>query len=313
MTDFLERALALADETLGLAYPKPDVGAVLVRDGEVVGEGTTELRGRHGEIVALDAAGERAGGATLFVTMEPCAHQGSTAPCADAIVAAGVARVVAGSRDPNPVAAGGLERLRDAGVEVELVDSFRARQQNEGWRRWVSKGRPFVTWKVAVTVDGRVAFPGRRWISGEPSRRSVHELRARADAVAVGMGTVRIDNPRLDARDVDAQRQPRRLAFGRGPLPEDSELELRSGTLADELRKLADEGVQSLMLEGGPTLATGFLREDLVDKLLVYVAPVIAGSGRLLLGDLPAPVRLTRLTADPIGEDVLLSAYVHEP
>ncbi len=313
MTDFLERALALADETLGLAYPKPDVGAVLVRDGEVIGEGTTELRGRHGEIVALDAAGERAGGATLFVTMEPCAHQGSTAPCADAIVAAGVARVVAGSRDPNPVAAGGLERLRDAGVEVELADSFRARQQNEAWRTWVSKGRPFVTWKVAATVDGRVAFPGRRWISGAPSRRSVHELRARADAVAVGMGTVRIDNPRLDARDVDAQRQPRRLAFGRGPLPEDSELELRSGTLADELRKLADEGVQSLMLEGGPTLATGFLREDLIDKLLVYVAPVIAGSGRRLLDDLPAPVRLTRLTADPIGEDVLLSAYVHEP
>ena len=220
---------------------------------------------------------------------------------------------MAGSRDPNPVAAGGLERLRDAGVEVELVDSFRARQQNEAWRTWVSKGRPFVTWKVAVTVDGRVAFPGRRWISGEPSRRSVHELRARADAVAVGMGTVRIDNPRLDARDVDAQRQPRRLAFGRGPLPEDSELELRSGTLADELRKLADEGVQSLMLEGGPTLATAFLREDLVDKLLVYVAPVIAGSGRRLLDDLPAPVQLTRLTADPIGEDVLLSAYVHEP
>ena len=313
MTDFLERALALADETLGLAHPKPDVGAVVVRDGDVVGEGTTELRGRHGEIVALDAAGERARGATLYVTMEPCAHQGSTPPCADAIVAAGVARVVAGSRDPNPVAAGGLERLRNAGIEIELVDSFRARQQNEAWRTWVSHGRPFVTWKVAVTVDGRVTFPGRRWITGELSRRSVHELRARVDAVAVGMGTVRIDNPRLDARDVNAQRQPRRLAFGRGPLHEDSELELRSGALSDELRQLADEGVQSLMLEGGPTLATAFLREDLVDKLLVYVAPVIAGSGRRLLDDLPEPVRLIRLTADPIGEDVLLTAYVHEP
>jgi diaminohydroxyphosphoribosylaminopyrimidine deaminase/5-amino-6-(5-phosphoribosylamino)uracil reductase len=313
VTDFLERALALADETLGLAHPKPDVGAVVVRDGDVVGEGTTELRGRHGEIVALDAAGERARGATLYVTMEPCAHHGSTPPCADAIVAAGVARVVAGSRDPNPVAAGGLERLRDAGIEVELADSFRARQQNEAWRTWVSHGRPFVTWKVAVTVDGRVTVPGQRWISGEPSRRSVHELRARTGAVAVGMGTVRIDNPRLDARDVEAQRQPRRLAFGHGPLPDGSGLELRSGALADELQELAAEGVQSLLLEGGPTLATAFLREDLVDKLLVYVAPVIAGSGRRVLDDLPTPVQLTRLSADPIGEDVLLTAYVHEP
>ena len=313
MTDYLERALALADETLGLAYPKPDVGAVVVSNGEVVGEGTTELRGRHGEIVALDAAGDHARGATLYVTMEPCAHHGSTPPCADAIVAAGVARVVAGSRDPNPVAAGGLERLRQAGVDVELVDSFRARGQNEAWRTWVSKARPFVTWKVAMTLDGRVTMPGSRWISGESSRRRVHELRARADAVAVGMGTVRVDNPRLDARDVGAPRQPRRLAFGRGPLPEGSGLELRSGALADELGQLAAQGVQSLMLEGGPVLAAAFLQEDLVDKLLVFVAPVLTGSGRRLLDDLPEALQLARLTADPIGDDVLLTAYVHEP
>jgi len=313
VTDYLERALALADETLGLAYPKPDVGAVVVSNGEVVGEGTTELRGRHGEIVALDAAGDHARGATLYVTMEPCAHHGSTPPCADAIVAAGVARVVAGSRDPNPVAAGGLERLRQAGVDVELVDSFRARGQNEAWRTWVSKARPFVTWKVAMTLDGRVTMPGSRWISGESSRRRVHELRARADAVAVGMGTVRVDNPRLDARDVGAPRQPRRLAFGRGPLPEGSGLELRSGALADELGQLAAQGVQSLMLEGGPVLAAAFLQEDLVDKLLVFVAPVLAGSGRRLLDDLPEALQLARLTADPIGDDVLLTAYVHEP
>jgi diaminohydroxyphosphoribosylaminopyrimidine deaminase/5-amino-6-(5-phosphoribosylamino)uracil reductase len=313
VTDFLERALALADETLGLAYPKPDVGAVLVRDGEVVGEGSTELRGRHGEIVALDAAGESARGGTLYVTMEPCAHHGSTPPCADAVIAAGVARVVVGSLDPNPVAAGGIDRLRTAGVEVEVVDSFRARQQTEAWRTWVSLGRPFVTWKVAVTLDGRVTLPGERWISGGASRRHVHELRARADAVAVGMGTVRSDNPRLDARDVGARRQPRRLAFGRGPLPDGSELEPLRGPLADELRGLADEGVQSLLLEGGPTLAASFLREGLVDKLLVYVAPVVAGAGLRFLDELSEPVPLSRLTAEPIGEDVLLTAYVHEP
>ena len=137
-------------------------------------------------------------------------------------------------------------------------------------------------------------MPGRRWVTGEESRRAVHELRARSDAVAVGMGTVRADAPRLDARDVDAARQPRRLAFGRGPLPEGSELELRSGPLEDELRALAAEGVRSLLLEGGPTLATAFLEAGLVDKLLVFVAPPLAGAGPRLLGDLAGPRR-----ADP--------------
>lgn len=313
MTDYLERAIALADTTLGRAYPKPDVGAVLVRDESVVGEGSTEGEGRHGEIVALEAAGEAARGATLYVTMEPCAHHGTTPPCTEAILAAGVAKVAVGSRDPNPEAAGGLERLRAAGIDVELVDSFAARVQTEAWRTWVTVARPFVTWKVAVTLDGRVTVPGARWITGEDSRRRVHELRARSDAVAVGMGTVRADNPRLDARDVAAVRQPRRLAFGRGPLPDGSELELRTGPLAEELRQLGGEGVQSLLLEGGSTLATAFLREDLVDKLLLFVAPTLAGAGRELVGDLPSPVTLTRLTAEPIGEDVLLTAYVHEP
>ena len=309
----LERALALADSTLGRAHPKPDVGAVLARDGQVVGEGSTEAGGRHGEVVALAAAGERARGSTLYVTMEPCAHHGTTPPCTDAILAGGVAKVVAGSLDPNPEAAGGLERLRAAGVEVELADSFRARAQNEAWRTWVSLGRPFVTWKVAVTLDGRVTAPGTRWISCEESRRRVHELRARSDAVAVGMGTVRADSPRLDARGVEAVRQPRRLAFGRGPLPKGSELELRNGSLDVELPALAAEGVQSLLLEGGPTLAGSFLATGLVDKLLVFVAPTIAGHGVRLLGNMPERVTLSRLTAEPIGEDVLLAAYVHEP
>ncbi len=258
----LQRALELADEAQGRAYPKPTVGAVVVAGDEIVGEGATEAdRARtHGEIVALEAAGERARGATLYVTMEPCAHHGTTPPCVDAVLAAGIARVVAGSRDPNPEAGGGLERLEAAGVAVELADSVEARRQNEAWRTWVAEGRPFVTYKAAVTLDGRVTVPGSRWVSGVESRRLVHELRAASDAVAVGMGTVRLENPRLDARDVDATRQPRRLAFGSGPLPEGSELELRSGPLEEELRALASEGVQSLLLEGGPTLAGAFLR-----------------------------------------------------
>jgi len=309
----LQRALELADEAQGRAYPKPTVGAVVVAGDEIVGEGATEAAGRHGEIVALEAAGEQARGATLYVTMEPCAHHGTTPPCVDAVLAAGIARVVAGSRDPNPEAGGGLQRLEAEGVAVELADSIEARRQNEAWRTWVAEGRPFVTYKAAITLDGRVTVPGSRWVSGLASRRLVHKLRAVSDAVAVGMGTVRLENPRLDARDVGATRQPRRLAFGSGPLPDGSELELRAGTLEEELGVLAAEGVQSLLLEGGPTLAGAFLRAGLVDKLLLFVAPMLSGAGPGIADRLQAPLTLVHLTTRQVGEDVLLEAYLREP
>jgi diaminohydroxyphosphoribosylaminopyrimidine deaminase/5-amino-6-(5-phosphoribosylamino)uracil reductase len=310
----LERALELAERGRRTTRPNPVVGAVVVRDGRVVGEGWHERKGGpHAEVVALAAAGQRAGGATLYVTMEPCAHHGATAPCTEAVIAAGIAKVVAGSRDPNPEAAGGLEVLEAAGVEVEDVGSFAARAQNEAWRTWISKSRPFVILKLALTLDGRVAVEGDRWISGEESRRYVHRLRAQMDAVAVGMGTVRADDPQLTARGVDAERQPRRLAFGRGPLPEGSELELRGGELEQELAALAAEGVQSLLLEGGPTLAESFLRAGLVDKLLLFVAPRIGGAGPTFAPSLDAVVPLHRMRAERSGDDVLLSAYVHEP
>jgi diaminohydroxyphosphoribosylaminopyrimidine deaminase / 5-amino-6-(5-phosphoribosylamino)uracil reductase len=310
-----ERALELAERGRGRSGDHPLVGAVVVRDGEVVGEGWYEYDGvRHAEVIALEQAGEAARGAILYVTLEPCSHHGRTPPCADAVVAAGVLRVVVGARDPNPLVDGrGIERIRAAGVDVEVLDDLDARRQNEAWRVWKSLARPFVTYKAAVTLDERVTVPGRRWVSGEESRRRVHELRAASDAVAVGMGTVRADAPRLDARGVDATRQPRRLAFGRGPLPVGSELELRSGPLGEELRSLAADGVQSLLLEGGPTLATSFLAAGLVDKLLLFVAPVFAGEGLHVFGDLAGPVELLHLRAEPSGEDVLLEAYLHEP
>jgi diaminohydroxyphosphoribosylaminopyrimidine deaminase / 5-amino-6-(5-phosphoribosylamino)uracil reductase len=310
----LARALELAEHGRGTTRPNPVVGAVVVSDGEVVGEGWHERKGGpHGEVVALEAAGGRARGATLYVTMEPCTHHGSTPPCTKAILDAGVERVVTGALDPNPEAGGGLEELSAAGIDVELIDSFEARAQNEAWRTWVTQGRPFVTYKAAMTLDGRLTLPGERWISGEESRRLVHELRAASDAVAVGMGTVASDAPQLTARDVGATRQPRRLAFGRGPLPEGSDLELRTGPLADELAALASDGVQSLLLEGGPTLAAAFFREDLIDKLLVFIAPSVSGDGPALFAGGVSPSKLTRLEARAIGEDVLLSAYVHEP
>jgi len=310
-----ERALELAERGRGKTADHPLVGAVVVRDDAVVGEGWYEYDSvHHAETIALEQAGESARGATLYVTLEPCSHQGRTPPCVDAVVGAGVARVVVGSRDPNPVVDGrGLERLRAAGLEVELLDDFAARRQNEAWRLWKSLGRPFVTYKAAVTLDGRVALPGRRWVSGEDSRQRVHELRAVSDAVAVGMGTVRADAPRLDARDVQAEKQPRRLAFGSGPLPEGSELELRSGPLEEELPALAADGVQSLLLEGGPTLATAFLAAGFVDKLLLFVAPVLAGEGPHVLGELVAPLELLHLRSEASGDDVFLEAYLREP
>ena len=171
-----------------------------------------------------------------------------------------------------------------------------------------------MTYKVAVTLDGRVTVPGERWVTGEESRRLVHELRAASDAVAVGMGTVRADDPRLDARGVDAPRQPRRLAFGRGPLPQGSELELRSGALREELEALAGEGVQSLLLEGGPTLAGAFLaRRSRRQAARLRRAARSPAQGPSLVAGLDTPATLRRLTARRVGEDVLVCGYVHEP
>lgn len=324
---YLERALELAERGRGTTAPNPLVGCVIVRDGEVVGEGWHVRKGEpHAEAIALAQAGERARGATMYVTLEPCAHHGATPPCADAVAAAGIARVVCAVGDPNPRTDGkGFARLREAGIEVELPGGeleWRARVQNEGFRTWVALGRPFVAYKAAVTLDGKVAAASgdSRWISGEASRRLVHELRARADAVAVGMGTVRRENPRLTARGVQAPRQPRRLAFGHGPLPAGSDLELRSGTPADELALLAAEGVQWLLLEGGPTLAGAFLRAGLIDKLLVFVAPKLVGGenapglfGGPAVERIADAVPLVRLDAAPVGEDLLLTGYLRTP
>ncbi len=314
----IARAVELAERGRGTTYPNPLVGAVVVREGEVVGEGWHARRGEpHAEVNALHAAGDRARGATLYVSLEPCTHHAATPPCVDAILAAEIGRVVVGVRDPNPnVSGGGVERLREAGVDVDVVEgepAWRARDLNAGYLSVHERGRPWVIYKAAITLDGRMTVPGERWVSGEESRRRVHELRAWVDAVAVGMGTVRADAPRLDAREVDAPKQPRRLAFGRGPLPEGSELELRTGALEDELRALAQEGVQTLLLEGGPTLAASFFAADLVDKLLLFVAPRLAGEGPGPVAALPGPRALKRLHAEQVGEDVLLEAYVHNP
>ena len=314
----LERALELAERGRGTTFPNPVVGAGRVNDGAVVGEGWHQRPGEaHAEVIALRGAGDRARAATLYVTLEPCSHHGRTPPCADALIDAGVARVVVGVVDPNPEVSGaGIARLREAGIEVDVADGELARQarrQLAGYLSVHERGRPWVIYKAAITFAGRMTLPGEQWISGEESRRLVHELRGWVDAVAVGMGTVRADNPQLDARGVDAPKQPRRLAFGRGPLPAGSTLELRSGAIDDELNALAHDGVQTFLLEGGPTLATSFLAADRVVPVLVVVAPEHRGGGAGRVGALADTVRRQQLRARTVGDDVLLEAFVHDP
>ena len=252
----------------------------------------------------------------MYVTLEPCAHHGTTPPCTDAILAAGVERVVFGARDPNPEAAGGAERLRAAGVDVEFVDSCEARALNEAWRTWVTRGRPFVIYKAAMTLDGRVTVPGERWVTGEESRR------ARARAARAGRrgrrrrrhgarrpAAARRARRRDAARPAAAARLLARAAARRARPRAASRRRSKTSCAA-----LAAEGVQSLLLEGGPTLAAAFLEADLVDKLLLFVAPTLAGAGppRSPLR-YPPRARSSRLRARRVGADVLLEAYVHEP
>ena len=347
--DALRRAVVLSQRALGSTSPNPPVGAVLLSaDGTTVGEGWTQPPGgAHAEVVALAAAGDRARGGTAVVTLEPCRHTGRTGPCTSALLAAGVARVVVACADPTAQAGGGAEVLRGAGVDVEtgvLADEV-ALGPLEAWLTSRRTGRPFVTWKYAATLDGRSAAAdgSSRWITGEVSRADVHRLRAQADAVLAGVGTVLADDPLLDARGVEAPRQPLRAVLdthGRtpltaralqgpapalvvtGPLLDDPGYPRRREVATDArgrvdlrsaLAALQDEhDVVSVLLEGGPTLAGAFLSAGLVDRVVAYVAPALLGSGPAALGAAGVGTisGAHRLQVDDVtrtGEDVRLT------
>ncbi len=300
----MARARALGDAVLGSTSPNPAVGAViLAADGTVAGEGATQPPGGpHAEVQALAAAGERARGGTSVVTLEPCAHSGRTGPCADALIAAGVARVVVAVPEPTELAGGGTDRLRAAGIDVVLgVEQGEAEVGALApWLTGVREHRPQVIWKVAATLDGRVAAEdgSSRWITGEQTRAAVHRLRATCDAVVVGSGTAVTDDPQLTVRDEagrNADRQPLRVVVDRrGRLPGDARvlddaaptLVSRAAQPADLLAELFDRDVRRVLLEGGPTLAAAFLRAGLVDEAVVHIAPKLLGSGPALVGDL---------------------------
>jgi diaminohydroxyphosphoribosylaminopyrimidine deaminase / 5-amino-6-(5-phosphoribosylamino)uracil reductase len=318
----LARAIDLAARGIGQVSPNPAVGCVVARDGEIVGEGWHErYGGPHAEVNALRAAGDAARGATMYVSLEPCCHHGQTPPCTDAIVAAGIARVVVGSDDPTEKASGrGLGILRDEGIDVTVADgeiAARARLVNQAFRKHARSGRPWVLFKSAMTLDGKVATPtgDSKWISGLPSRERAHHWRAAVDAVVVGIGTALADDPQLTARIEGVHRQPRRVVFdSEARLPVASQLvraapeipltvvvsraaprqhtdsleangaeiivaagENEPARVRSALDQLGDLDVTSILLEGGPHLAGAFLDAGEIDEIRLFLAPLVVG------------------------------------
>jgi diaminohydroxyphosphoribosylaminopyrimidine deaminase/5-amino-6-(5-phosphoribosylamino)uracil reductase len=316
---YMRRALDLARRGWGQTAPNPMVGAVVVRDGQVIGEGFHGRYGEeHAEVAALRQAGANARGATLYVTLEPCSHHGQTPPCADAVVVAGLKRVVVATEDPNPEASGGSARLRSSGIDVEIgIAAEQARELNAAFFHAFKSDRPWIVLKLATSIDGAISNAtrgtARRWLTGLEARRDVHHMRAGADAIAVGVGTVLADDPMLTVRDAPPPRvAPKRVIF-------DSELRTPLGaqvvrgarivptivvarradvarrealtkagvevriheTLREALVALARDGVRALLVEGGALLAGSLIEQGLVDRLVIFQAPVVLGEGAL--------------------------------
>ena len=357
---YIERAIELAERGWGLVSPNPMVGAVVVADGSVVCEGYHEGPGLpHAEVVALNQAGERARGATLYTSLEPCNHYGRTPPCTDAISNAGIARMVCATKDPNPIVDGrGLRILGERGIEVrDGVLAEAAERLNEAFAKHVRTGMPFVVWKAAASLDGKVAARdgSSRWITGEHARADVHRLRAWSDAIVVGAGTALADDPELTVRSLGYRGRPpiRVLVDGVGRVgsagdlfdaqaptlvatTELAPLEVREAwraagaevlvletdgegvALGALLADLGKRDVQGVLLEGGPTLAWSAVEDDLIDKLVLYLAPSLVGGGSaptVLEGRGFAPVgQATKLrirSVERIGDDLKVEADVH--
>lgn len=282
--DWMAVAIALSRRGRPASAPNPNVGCLLVKDARLIARGWTQTGGRpHGEAAALAAAGERARGATAYVTLEPCAHASARGPaCSDALIAAGVARVVVAAQDPDPRTDGaGIARLRAAGIDVVVgVLPAQARSAMAPWWTRQAEGRPFVTLKLATSLDGCIARAdgSSRWITGERARAHGHLERASHEAILVGRGTFEADAPTLDVRLPGIEdRSPRRFLLTRGEAPE-------GWTAATSPQAIDD--VDSLLVEGGAGAAAAFLAADRVDRLLLYRAPILIGAGRAALGDI---------------------------
>jgi diaminohydroxyphosphoribosylaminopyrimidine deaminase / 5-amino-6-(5-phosphoribosylamino)uracil reductase len=361
----LARAIDLAANGIGRVHPNPIVGAVIVRDGEVLAEGWhADFGGLHAERAAIEAAaGADLRGATLYVSLEPCCHEGKQPPCTEAILEAGIARVVVASDDPSEKASGrGLGILRDEGIEVDVAGgelAHRARLANQGFRKHARTGRPWVLFKSAMTLDGKVATPtgDSKWISDDSSRELAHRWRATVDAVVVGIGTALADDPQLTARVEGVHHQPRRLVFdSTARLPLDSKLvaqapdipltvvvtraakrldvetletagadivvatgENEPSRVRSALAAMGDQGITSVLLEGGPHLAGAFLDAGEIDEIRLFLAPLVIGGRQArdpLEGEgvekISEALRALTLECEKVADDLLISARLRE-
>ena len=320
---FMQRAIALSENALGRTAPNPIVGAVIIgTDGSVIAEGFHDRAASddHAEVVALKIAGEKARSATMYVTLEPCNHTGTTAPCTQAIIDAGIKSVIYAVSDPNPVAAGGAAVLKAAGVEVIAgVGTDEVTHSNRAWLTKIIKGRPFITWKVAATLDGKVAAADgtSKWITNEASRDDVQKVRRSVDAIMVGSQTVIADNPHLVPHDGGATKNPVRIVCGTQELPKGANVfndvaptkviaSKDLGVIASELLAL---GINHILLESGPTLATAMLQAGMLDELMMYQSSSLLGTGKNFVADLGVlsidnAIRMQRISTETFDDDV---------
>jgi diaminohydroxyphosphoribosylaminopyrimidine deaminase/5-amino-6-(5-phosphoribosylamino)uracil reductase len=319
----MQRAIALSENGLGRTAPNPIVGAVIIgTDGSVIADGFHDRTSSadHAEVVALKNAGDRAQGATMYVTLEPCNHTGTTGPCTQAIIDAGIKSVVYAVSDPNTVAAGGAAVLKAAGIEVVAgIGADEATHSNRAWLTKIIKGRPFITWKVAATLDGKVvASDGTsQWITNEASRGDVQKVRRSVDAIMVGTQTVIADNPHLIPRDGNTGSNPLRIVCGTQELPKGANIfdgAAPTKVIASkDLNVIASEllalGVNHILLESGPTLATAMLHAGMLDELMMYQGASVLGAGKSFVADLGIAtvnnaMSMQRISTETFGDDV---------
>lgn len=293
----MRHALTLALRGEGRTGANPIVGAVIIdADGQLISEGF-HTSGDHAEVVAIKSAQKIPQGSTIVVTLEPCNHTGKTGPCVDAIITAGISRVVYAVADPNPIAAGGADRLRDAGIEViSGVLETAARFFNRAWLSVIERKRPLFIWKIGATLDGKTsaADGSSQWITSEASREFVSLLRRNSDAILVGTGTIITDNPSLIPRDDEETKNPLRVVMGIREIPADSHvlddqaelLVVKSREFDDLIHQLLDRGIKQVFVESGSELGTAMLKAGIIDEIMLFQAPTLLGAGKSFIGDL---------------------------
>ncbi len=311
---------SLSLQGLGVSTPNPNVSAAIyAADGSLIADGfhNRKVSVDHAEVVALKKAGDASRGATMVVSLEPCAHTGTTPPCVQAIIDAGIAKVIYAVKDPNPIAAGGAQKLADAGIEVEYRESADLEFVQRAWLHKEKTGRPLMIWKVATTLDSKVAASDgtSQWITGPESREDVQELRAQSDAILIGTNTALVDNPHLIPRGHEAR--PVRVICGEQEVPatnkvfddEARTVLVKSKSIPELIKVLSDEGFNQVLVEAGPTLGSALMASGKIDELIVYQAPKMLGAGKefvshLGISTLSDHLKLELLGVQPFGSDI---------